>query len=151
LKKKLHTKKNTIISNEKKYIWYLWPTVCGKNHDYAMFKDEFWEKKDVFIETTLMLDLWYLWIKVDFWDNAKWILIPDKKPRKSKDNPEPDLTNEQKESNKIISSFRIKVENAIGWVKRFGIVTQIFRNKCEKFNDDVMQITCSLWNLHLIF
>jgi hypothetical protein len=39
--------------------------------------------------------------------------MPEKKPRKTKSKPEIDLTQEQKESNKIISSFRIKVENAI--------------------------------------
>ena len=133
------------------FIWYLWPTVSWKMHDYTMLKDEFLDVKSIFSETSLMLDLWYLWAEKDFWEDSLWILIPKKKPKKSKNNPEPELTLEEKESNRIISSFRIKVENAIGWAKKLSIVSQIFRNKCEKFNDDVMEIACGLWNLHLIF
>jgi len=133
------------------FIGYLWLTVSGKSHDYSMLKDEFLNKKSVFSESNLMLDLWYLWFEKDFWDNSLWILIPKKKPRKSKDNPEPELTKEEKESNKIISSFRIKVENAIGWAKRYWIVSQIYRNKSETFNDDIMEVACGLWNFHLSF
>ena len=151
MKKKCHTKKNTIISNEEQYIWYLWPTESGKSHDYTMFKNEFLEQKEIFIETNLMLDLWYLGVINDFWKTTAWILIPKKKPRKSKNNPKPELTKEEKESNKVISSFRIKVENAIGWAKRFGITSQIFRNKSEFFNDIIMEIACGLWNFHLSF
>lgn len=150
-KKKCHTKKNTIISNEKQYIWCLWPTVPWKSHDYSMFKEEFLEKKEVFVETTVLADLWFLWIVKDFWDSVAGILIPEKKPKASKNNPEPKLTKEQKESNKIISSFRVKVENSIGWAKRFGAVTQVFRNKSEKLNDLVMELACSLWNMHIVF
>jgi len=133
-----------LISNENQYIWYLWPTVNWKQHDYSILKNEFLGK-NVFIETNLMLDLWFYGVKSMFWEIIKWILIPQKKA-KSKE-----LTQEQKESNKVISSFRIKVENAIWWAKRFWAVTQIFRNKCEKFNDIVMELACSLWNFHLAF
>lgn len=151
MKKKQHTKKNLIISNEKQYIWYLWLTVSWKQHDYWMFKKEFIDIKEVFIETNILLDLWFYWVVSDFWDYTNWILIPEKKSRKSKNNPDTDLTTEQRESNKIISSFRIKVENAIWWAKRFWAITQTFRNKCEKFNDLVMELACSLWNFHLSF
>ncbi|CEG11618.1 hypothetical protein MSIBF_A1540016 [groundwater metagenome] len=40
-KKKRHTKKNTIISDENREIRYLGPTVEGKKHDYRTFTDEF--------------------------------------------------------------------------------------------------------------
>ena len=120
-------------------------------HDYTMLKDEFLEKKEVFMETNLLLDLWYQWVINDFWKTTKWILIPEKKPRKSKDNPEPVLTLEQKESNRIISSFRIKVENSIGLIKRLWIVSQVFRNKTNQFCDDAMEVACSLANFHLVF
>lgn len=150
-KKKCHTKKNTILSNNKMYIWYLWPTVEGKTHDYTMLKDEFLNVKWVFSESNLLLDLWYLWAEKDFWSSCKSLLIPKKKPRKSKNTPDPKLTKKEKETNKIISSFRIKVENAIGGAKRFWITSQIFRNKCEIFNDTIMEIACGLWNFHLSF
>ena len=132
-------------------IGYLWPTVSGKSHDYTMLKDELLDVKSIFSETNLMLDLWYLWAEKDFWDDSLWILIPKKKPKKSKSNPNPELSKKEKESNRVISSFRIKVENAIGWAKRYWIVSQIYRNKSEKFNDDIMEISCALWNFHLSF
>ena len=116
-----------------------------------MLKEEFPKNKDIFTETNILTDLWYLWIVSYYWGKISWILIPEKKPRKSKKNPEPELTTEQKESNKIISCFRIKVENAIWWAKRFWIVTQVFRNKIENFSDDVMEIASSLWNFYLLF
>ena len=97
------------------------------------------------------MDLWFLWIVTDYGDQIKEIIIPEKKPRTSKENPEPKLTEEQKERNKNKSQLRVKVENAISWCKRFGIVSTIFRNKCDKFNDIVMEIACSLWNFHLVF
>ena len=147
----MHTKKNTIISNYTQLIWYLWPTVVWKTHDYKMFKDEFSPKNKSFKETTLLADLWYLWIVSDYWDKIKEIIMPEKKSRKSKKNPEPSLSEIQKEDNKKISRFRIKVENAIWWVKRLGIVTQVFRNKCKKFNDAIMEVACAIWNLHILF
>ena len=151
MKKKCHTKKNIIISNEDKYVGYLWPTVSWKSHDYGMFKKEFNKDGDIFIESNLLLDLWFFWIVWDYWSNIKWILIPEKKKRKTKNQADNSLTDEQKESNKIISSFRIKVENAIWWAKRFGALSQIFRNKSDNFCDEVMETACALWNLHLLF
>ena len=132
-------------------IGYLWPTEVWKTHDYSMFKKEFWKDKTIFNETNILTDLWYIWIVSDYWEIMAWILIPEKKPRKSKNNPNPELTKEQKESNKIISSFRIKVENAIWWAKRLWILTQIFRNKSVQFCDDIMETACSIWNFHLLF
>ena len=66
------------------------------------------------------MDLWFLWIVTDYGDQIKEIIIPEKKPRTSKENPEPKLTEEQKERNKNKSQLRVKVENAISWCKRFG-------------------------------
>jgi len=133
------------------FIGYLWPTVSGKTHDYAMLKDELLKVKEIFSESNLLLDLWYFWVENDFWNHSLWILIPKKKPKKSKKNPNTELTVKEKESNKIISSFRIKVENAICWVKRYWSVSQIYRNKSEEFNDSIMEVACWLWNFHLVF
>lgn len=82
-KKKDHTKKNLIISDERQFIWYLWPTVNWKQHDYSILKNEFLGK-NVFIETTLMLDLWFYGVVSNFWDTIKWILIPEKKQERQK-------------------------------------------------------------------
>jgi len=43
-KKKAHTRKNIIISDENKRIGYISSSAEGKKHDYAMFKDIFSEE-----------------------------------------------------------------------------------------------------------
>ena len=156
MEKKCHTTKNLVISNENKKIGYLGPTVSGKNHDYGMFKKELppnkKAKSEHFLKNyELWVDLGFLGIETDYEGNIKAIVIPEKKPRKSKKNPKPALTEEQKERNKTKSRIRVKVENAIGGAKRFGAVVQVFRNKKEDFNDTVMEIACGLWNFHLDF
>ncbi|KAF5425999.1 DDE superfamily endonuclease [Candidatus Methanomarinus sp.] len=47
-KKKMHTRKNIIISDKKKRIGYVGPTMNGKRHDYGMFKEEFLPPSVVF-------------------------------------------------------------------------------------------------------
>ena len=58
------------------------------------------------------------------------------------------LTPEEKEGNSLISSIRIKVEHAIGGVKRLGIATNIFRGKFGS-DDRFTFISAALWNFHL--
>jgi hypothetical protein len=59
------------------------------------------------------------------------------------------LTEEEKTKNKEISGFRVLVEHAIGGIKRFGIVTDKFRNRKAGFDDKAMLRSCGLWNYHL--
>jgi len=35
-------------------------------------------------------------------------------------------------------------------VKEFGIVSNILRNKIDDLDDKVMEISCGLWNYHLL-
>ncbi|MBK9012641.1 MAG: transposase [Saprospiraceae bacterium] len=95
----------------------------------------------------VMADLGYL--DIDKYYEIKELLIPHKKPRKSKQNPEPKLSDEQKAYNKQVSSIRIAVEHAIGGLKQFGILVQVFRNRLENFDDLVIEIAAGLWNLKL--
>ena len=116
-----------------------------------MFKEEFPKTEILLQNQKLLVDLWYQWIVTDYGAKTKEIIIPEKKPRKSKSNPEPKLTEEQKKTNRNKSKLRVRVENAIAWCKRFWIVSTIFRNKFEKFNDVIMEVACSLRNFHLVF
>ena len=142
-----------MICDESKKIGYLGPTTIGKNHDYGMLKKEIPpDKKKIkhpFSNYELLVDLGFLGIEKDYDGNIKSIVIPEKKPKKSKNNPNPKLTAEQKANNKTKSQIRIKVENSICGVKRFGVLTQTFRNKSEALNDAAMEIACGIWNLHL--
>ena len=69
--------------------------------------------------------------------------MPTKKPKGK------ELTQEQKQENKEISSLRILVEHAIGGVKRCRIVKE--RLRCTKFGfeDTVMLIACGLHNFRI--
>jgi len=51
------------------------------------------------------------------------VMMPKKKPRGK------ELTGEEKVQNKIISSIRVRVEHAIGGIKRMRITTDKFCNK----------------------
>ncbi len=139
-KKKMHTRKNLIISDKNRQIGYLGPTTEGKQHDYSMFKEEF--PPDIFPgDKVLWVDLGFVGIKKDYPDST--VVMPKKKPKGR------ELTADEKERNKVISGFRVLVEHAIGGVKRFRITTDKFRNKGDAFNDRVMLIACELWNYHL--
>lgn len=144
-KKKRHTKKNTIVAGEDKEIRYLGPTVEGKKHDYGSFKDEFPTElsgKPPPDDRRFWTDLGYKGIEEDYpWLN---VIQPRKKPRGR------NLTEDEKVVNKLISGVRVKVEHAIGGVKRFGIVLDVFRNRRDGFDDKVMVISCGLWNYHLL-
>ena len=140
----MHTRKNIIISDEKKRIGYVSPTMNGKRHDYGMFKEEFPPPSIVFPRgIALWMDLGFTGFEKDYPDTL--VMIPKKKPKGK------ELTADAKAWNRIVSGFRVLVEHAIGGVKRFGIVSDKFRNRKDGFDDKVMLVSCGLWNYHLKF
>jgi hypothetical protein len=68
---------------------------------------------------------------------------PKKKPKGK------ELTPQEKEHNRLISSERIGVEHSIGGIKVFAIVREIYRNMTKGFEDLIMGTACSLHNLRL--
>ena len=146
-KRKQHTVKNTVMSRLDKFIIFLGRTFTGHNHDYSMLKVEFPPELDWFVDFGVAVDLGYLGIKKDYAGDQ--FAIPHKKPRKSKANPNPQLTAEQKAANQAVSQIRIFVENAIGGLKRYNILVYRFRNHKENFEDDVIGIAAGLWNFAL--
>lgn len=137
-KKKRHTRKNIYLVNEEKKILYLSPTKSGKIHDFKQFKktgliDDIPEDIDI------LGDKGFAGIN----DLSKHqTFIPKKKPKNGF------LTPEEKENNSLISSIRIKVEHAIGGVKRMGSATNIFRGRFGS-DDSFTFISAALWNFHL--
>src|SRR3989338_5824384 len=135
-KKKTNTRKNVIVSDEKKRILFLSPTKSGRRHD----------KKIVDKAVLKIPDAVGKWADTGFQGLAKLypnVLIPKKGTKK---NP---LLKEEKEDNRIISSFRVVIEHAIAGVKRFQIVTNTLRNKIGLFDDLIMEVCSGLWNFHL--
>jgi hypothetical protein len=154
-KKKRHTVKNTVITTASLWIVFFGLTVAGSVHDYTRFKEEFplpeGAGKDElaawFEDFILWLDLGYQGIQNTY--AAKAINKPHTKPRKSKANPTPSLSQEQKAENQAISRVRVVVEQAIGGLKRVGILVQRFRNHTKDFVDEVGIIGAGLWNWKL--
>ena len=130
-----------------KFIVFLGRTFSGHNHDYSMLKQELPPELDWFTDIHVRVDLGYLGIQADY--RGDKIAIPTKKPRKSQKNPNPPLRDEQKAANKALSQIRIFIEHAIGGMKRYNILVQVFRNRKVDFEDDAVGICAGLWNFAL--
>lgn len=148
-KKRGHRIKNTVMSTLDKFIVFLGRTFTGHNHDYTMLKEELPPDLDWFTDIDVLVDLGYLGIQTDY--VGAGIEIPVKKPRKSKKNPDPKLTDDQKATNKALSQLRIFVENAIAGIKRYNILVHRFRNLKANFEDDVIALCAGLWNFTLSY
>jgi len=137
-KKKRHCIKNNVLVNRQAKIILLTPTCEGKKHD-----------KKIADETGLVLPEGSSLAQDTGFQGyalANVIMIqPVKKPRGK------ELTPEQKESNRRISSLRIRVEHAIGGVKRYRIVKDQLRVRKDNFRDRAMETCCGLHNFRLNF
>ncbi len=137
-KKKRHCIKNNVLVNRQAKITLLTPTCEGKKHD-----------KKIADETSLVLPEGSILAQDTGFQGyalANVTMIqPMKKPRGK------ELTPEQKESNRRISSLRIRVEHAIGGVKRYRIVKDQLRVRKDDFRDQVMETCCGLHNFRLNF
>jgi hypothetical protein len=137
-KKKRHMKKSVIAVNEKREILIMTQTKSARRHDKRLAdKVSFFENIPEEVA---------LWVDTGFQGVLKQhlnTLIPKKT---SKRKP---LTHEEKQENRIISSFRVVVEHAIAGIKRFKAYADIWRNKMAGLDDKMMRIVCGLWNLHI--
>lgn len=101
----------------------------------------------MFITKSVYVDLGYLGIQKDY--QFESLALPYKKPRKSKNNPKPTLTLEQKTYNKTVSRKRVCVENSIAGMKRYHILCTKYRGKSIKSFDDSIELCAGLWNFKL--
>jgi hypothetical protein len=136
-KRKRHTRKNIVITDRSSgKVVGLGPTHAGSRHDKACVDDDGY----VFPEgSTLYKDTGFQGYEPDGVRTHQ----PKKKPRGK------ELTPEERESNRLISRVRVKVEHSIGGVKIFRIVADTFRNIRAGFVDLVMETACGLFNLRL--
>lgn len=137
-KKKRQCIKNNLLIDHQARIILLTPTCAGKKHD-----------KKIADETGLVLpegsslaqDTGFQGYEV-----ANVTMIQPMKKSRGKE-----LTPEQKENNRRISSLRIGVEHAIGGVKRYRIVKDLVRARKDNFRDRAMETCCGLHNFRLNF
>lgn len=147
-KKGTHTDLAMVLSDKKTWIYYVSEYYDGKNVDFGIFKKEFPPDKGWFKNFKVLVDLGF--VGIDKLYEIKELLIGEKKPRKSKKNPEPKLSEEQKTKNRAVSKERIFVEHAIGKMKRYRILKNRCRLKCPKIKNRVIGIAAGLWNYQLL-
>ena len=73
------------------------------------------------------------------------IVQPKKKPRGG------DLTPPEHAAHRQMSSIRMRIEHAIGGVKRYRIVKDIIRLLKDGIRDAVMETCCGLHNFRLLY
>lgn len=134
------------MANPSQAILYVGPTTLGKTHDYKMLKEEFSPTDSWFEKLSVWVDLGYMGFAKDY-PNAE-LQIPVKKPYNTKKQPNRKLSPEQKAHNKFVARTRVKVENAIGGIKRYPILVHKFRNKRVYLRDKAIFIAAGLWNFH---
>lgn len=130
-KKKATTRKNMVITDNKKNILVLSPTNSGRRHDKRL-ADKYDIIKQLPQETSLYADTGFQGVQ----KSHPHCYMPMKSTRKHP------LTREQKELNQLISSIRVIVEHAIAGIKRYKAARDIYRHRMPNF-DDLFQLLCA--------
>lgn len=137
-KRKATTRKNLLMTDEKKRIMLLSPTKSGRRHDKRL------ADKISLIE--------HIPKSVGIWADSGFQGIQHSHPgacvikRRTRNHS---LTDEEKRENKLISSFRMRVEHSVGGLKRFRALSDVFRNRIGELDDLFAELGAGLWNFHL--
>jgi hypothetical protein len=137
-KKKCHTVKNILIIGRLCKILFLTRTYEGKKHDKKAADEAGYGLPE---GSALYQDTGFQAFAIA----GVTIFQPKKKPRGK------ELTADEKEANRRISQIRIRIEHAIGGVKRYRIVKDKIRVWANNFRDMVMETCCGLHNFRLNF
>ena len=137
-KKKQHTLKNIVMIGALCKIILLTPTCEGKRHDKKVADEANYTLPQ---GSLLYQDTGFQGFTIA----GVTIIQPKKKPRGK------ELTPEEKINNRAISRIRIRIEHAIGGVKRYRIVKDKIKNWKDGFRDKVMETCCGLHNFRLNF
>ena len=92
----------------------------GKRHDFRLYKES---KTHILKEIQVDTDTGYIGIE-EIHQNS---VLPVKKTKKK------NLTAEEKAFNRRVSSERVINEHAIGFIKRFKILSERYRNRRKRF------------------
>lgn len=139
-KKKKHTVKNLyMINNEKIILYKTKHKQVGRRHDYKIYKEN---RPDTPKDVESIVDLGFLGVEKDYPEQISSLPIKKKKGNQ-------DLTIEEKEYNRIHSKKRIVIEHAICRLKKYRIMSEVFRNKLRKY-DMVSDIVSGLVNYRIM-
>ena len=130
--------KNNVLTNILCKVLFLTDTVEGKRHDKKLADEtEYTLPKG----SRLAQDTGFQGFKLD----QVAILQPKKKPGGK------ELSDLEKDINQWHASLRVRIEHAIGGVKRYRIVKDKIRNWKTGFRDAVFETCCGLHNFRLNF
>ena len=115
------------------------PAYTGSSHDFSIFKEEGLGTLLPY-KTPIYLDTGFEGIKK---------ICPDQNIRKPKKKPKSrQLNGGEKYGNHVISKRRVRVEHAIGGMKKFKIASDKYRG-IHPANNQINSLAASLWNLHI--
>lgn len=137
-KKKTTTRKHVVVANPKRRILILGKSKTGRRHDKRIAERQ-QHLRYLPDDVTAWMDSGFAGAQA-IHANSQICF------RATKNHP---LTESQKQHNRIVSTFRIPVEHAIGGMKRMKAAADIWRNKTGGMDDRVMLISAGLWNFYL--
>lgn len=139
-KKKQHTRKSVIVADKKRRILVVTKQKTGRRHDKRLA-----DKESIFEQlpnnVAAIADTAFTGEEKTHTNT----FIPKKKPRGRT------LSLEEKEWNKLISSYRVLVEHAIGGIKRYRCMSEKLRNRKACIDDQFLLLASGIWNYHLSF
>lgn len=137
-KKKTHTRKSVVVSDKKRRILVVTRQKSGRRHDKRLA-----DKEDILKQIPKKIKVMADTAFVGSDKDHPNIFLPKKKPKGR------ELTAHEKEINKIISSYRVIVEHAIGGIKRYRCMSERLRNHKPFIDDTFLLLSSGLWNYHL--
>ena len=132
-RRKRHTVKNVVVTLGAR-VKFLSETVPGRQHDKAVAEPL--EAVRFPGQSVVLADTGFQGLVLP----NRALIHPEKKPRGGELSPESKLVN------RVIARGRVQVEHVLGAVKRWRILSDIFRNTKAGLADLVMEIGCGLNN-----
>ena len=137
-KKKMHTVKTQLMVNNRGFIIHKLRYKKGRKHDYDIYKkNHHTTHKDVLN----VFDLGYLGVEKDFPEQLS--VLQNRKKRNL------ELSQVEKDYNMNHSKKRIVIEHTICRLKKYRIMSDIFRNRLRKYNR-ISDIVTGLVNYRIL-
>ena len=134
-KKKKHTLKNGVVITACCLVLFVSESVCGKMHDKKI--------ADTMYSFTSPCKL-YQDTGYQGYNPKNVVIVQPIKKRKGKE-----LTPEEKEYNREVSSFRVRIEHAIGSIKFMRIVKDECRLRANNFAKRILKTCAALHNFRI--
>ena len=138
-KRKKHTIKHEVVSTAKRRIIHVSNLYPGKVHDKTIIDSERTVEK-IPENISILGDLGYYGLQKEY--SCRKIILPPKKPKGGS------LSPVEKFIRRLFNKRRVVIEHAIGDLKKFNILQQIFRGRKNSFNK-IFKAICALHNFKL--